>query len=253
RGPAPRMFDIALIPRESSLAHTEGALLELMGALDVEADALPDAIGRANALRRRLALLERTRAANGPLYERLGRAALWTDPCRWIDSLRLPDDLSDERAAATRLLLGGSMPPDERLHEAAEAAGASIVAEAHALALGRLGPELDDASLRASADGPEQTIRALATHLRATSLAPRAFLDRGAWIVERARAARAAGVVIWLTREDEALAWTAPAQRRALSAAGLPVLLLAARRWQADDDTSERMAAFIRRCASATA
>src|SRR5690606_35990857 len=42
RGPAPRMFDIALIPRESSLAHTEGALLELMGALDVEADALPD-------------------------------------------------------------------------------------------------------------------------------------------------------------------------------------------------------------------
>src|SRR5690606_2858192 len=155
--------------------------------------------------------------------------------------------------AAKRLLLAGSMPPDERLHEAAEAAGASIVAESHALALGRLGREIDEASLPASADARDEPVRALAKHLRATSLAPRAFLDRGALVAERARGARADGVVIWLTREDEALAWTAPAQRRALSAAGLPVLPLTARRWQADDDTSERMAEFIRRCASATA
>ena len=249
RGPAPRMFDIALIPREPSLAHTEAALLELMRALDVEADALPAAIERANLLRRRCALLERSRVGNGPLYERLGRTALWTDPCAWIDSLRLPDP----QPAAKRLLLAGSMPPDERLHEAAEAAGASIVAESHALALGRLGREIDEASLPASADARDEPVRALAKHLRATSLAPRAFLDRGALVAERARGARADGVVIWLTREDEALAWTAPAQRRALSAAGLPVLPLTARRWQADDDTSERMAEFIRRCASATA
>jgi len=245
RGPAPRIFDVALIPRESSLAHTEAALRELMRALGVDADALPAAIERANAIRRHIALLERSRAANGPLYERLGRAALWSDPCDWIDSLRLPD----APPATTRLLLAGSMPPDERVHDAAEAAGASVVAETHALALGRLGPELDAASA-----GPlDEPVRAVAKYLRAASVAPRAFLDRGAWIVERARAARVDGVVLWLTREDEALAWTAPVQRRALEAAGMPVLMLAARRWQADDDTPERMAEFIRRCRSETA
>ena len=249
RGPKPEIFDIALIPRESSLAHTESALRDMMRALDVDEAALPAAIERANALRRRIALLERSRGGNGPLYERLGRAALWTDPCEWIDSLRLPG----AEPAATRLLLAGSMPPDERLHDAAEAAGASIVGEAHPLALDRLGPELGAASTHGSTDPRDEPVRALAEHVRAASIAPRAFVDRGAWIVDRARAAGATGVVIWLTREDEALAWTAPVQRRALEAAGVPVLLLAARRWQADDDAAERIAEFIRRCESATA
>jgi hypothetical protein len=256
-GPVPRIFDIALIQRESSLAHTEAAILELMGALDVTVDRLREGVERANRLRRRFAEIERSRAADGPLHERLARAALWTDPCAWIDDFPMPMPMPMPMpnpmpmpvpmpsAAAVRLLLAGSMPPDERLHEAAEAAGASIVAEAHALALGRVGPEV-----RIEQDPPA---RALAKHLRSASIAPRAFFDRGAWIVERARAAQAAGVVIWLTREDEALAWTAPSQQRALAAAGLPVLLLAARRWQADDDTFERFAEFVGRCARASA
>ncbi len=245
RGPKPLIFDIALIPRESSLAHTETALIQLMRVLDVNVGMLPDAIERANALRRGFTRLERSRVANGPLYERLGRAALWSNPCGWIESLRLPES----PPSATRLLLAGTTPPDERLHEAAEASGASIVAEAHALALDRLGPELDGASV----DEREGPTRMLAKHLRAVSIAPRAFFDRGTWIVARARAARAAGVVVWLAREDEALAWTAPSFERALAAAGLPVLMLTARRWQADDDTPERIAEFIRRCSSATA
>lgn len=251
RGPAPRMFDVALIPRESSVAHTEAAVLELMRALEVGRDALSGAIERANGLRRRFAELERDRVANGPLYERLARAALWTDPCQWIDALRLPEPAP----AATRILLTGSMPPDERLHEAVERAGASVVAEAHALALGRLGPELGTAAAQthAPADEGEQPVRALARHVRATSIAPRAFFDRAEWVVERARAARATAVLIWLAREDEALAWGAPSQQRALTASGLPMLLLAARRWQADDDTSERIAEFVERCARASA
>ena len=286
RGPVPRMFDIALICRASSLAHTEAAVLELMRALDVTADALPNAMERANGLRRRFAELERDRVANGPAHERLGRAALWTNPCEWIDAMRLPEP----SRAATRILLAGSMPPDERLHEAVEAAGASVVAEAHPLALGRLGSAVplhpsghratppktfeqssaplepngdrgvplettgERAALRhAPADEYEPPARVLARHLRATSIAPRAFFDRAAWIGERARAARADAVVVWLTREDEALAWTAPLQQRALAAAGFPVMLLAARRWQADDDTSEQIATFIERCARASA
>src|SRR5690606_38130516 len=197
--------------------------------LGVSADALPNGIERANRLRRRFGALERARAANGPWYERLGRAALWTDPSEWIDRVSMPE----APAAGTRILLAGSMRLDGRLHEAAEAAGASVVAEAHLLARGRLGAEVD------TTDAPP--VRSLARHLRATSIAPRAFFDRAEWIVERAEATRATAVVMWLTREDEALAWTAPLQRRALAAAGLPVLLLAARRSQADDDSVEQV------------
>ncbi len=245
RGPAVRMFDIALIDRESSLAHTEAAVSALMNVLGVAADVLPKAIDRANGLRRRFAEIERDRVANGPLYERLARAALCTNPCEWVDGLTL----AQSAPAATRVLLAGSMPPDERLHEAVEAAGASVVAEAHALALDRLGA----ADAGACVETGEQPVRALARHLRASSVSPRAFFDRAAWIVRRAQAARADAVVIWLTREDEALAWTAPSQQRALVAAGLPVLLLAARRWQADDDACEQIAEFVARCARASA
>ncbi len=241
RGPVVRMFDIALIPRETSVAHTEAAVQALMAALDVTNDSLAAGIAGANALRRRFAELGGARAAEGPLYERLARAALWTNPCEWVERLQIPEVPS----LVTRILLAGSLPVDDRLHVAAEAAGASIVAEAQALGLDRLGPELP-----AEQEAPAQ---ALARHLRAASIAPRAFFDRAAWIVERARAARADGVVIWLTREDEALAWTAPAQQQALAAAGLPVLLLAARRWQVDDDTPQRIADFVERCARASA
>lgn len=240
-GPMPLMFDIALIPRESSLQHTETALLELMRALGVADAALPDAIERANGLRRRCGKLELERAADGPLYERLARAALWTDPCQWVEDLQLPV----AAPAAARVLLAGSLPPDERLHVAVEAAGASVVAEAHALAPARLGPELEI--------GQQRPTAALARQLRAGSVAPRAFFDRAAWVAARARAARATLAVIWLTREDEALAWVAPAIERALAAAGLPTLLLTARRWQADDETSDLIAEFTRRYARATA
>ncbi|MDX1563679.1 MAG: hypothetical protein R3305_12180, partial [Gammaproteobacteria bacterium] len=180
-------------------------------------------------------------AGDGPLYEHLGRAILWTDASDWIDGLTLPEP----EPGTARILLAGSLPPDDRLHRAAETAGGSIVAEALPLGSLRCGPELEL--------GTEPASTALAAHLRAASRAPRAFFDRPAWVVERARAARAAGVVVWLTREDEALAWSAPAIERALAAAGLPSLLLVARRWQADDDTAERVAAFVARCSNASA
>src|SRR5690606_4611018 len=166
-----------------------------------------------------------------------------------VDPLRLPEST----AAPPRVLRAGSTPPDERLHEAAEPARARIGSEAHALPRAGLGPAVDAAGARARHYERADHGRARARHLRAASIAPRAFFDRGAWIVGRARAARAAGVVVWLAREDEALAWTAPALERALAAAGVPVLMLTARRWQADDDTPVRIAEFVRRCSSATA
>jgi hypothetical protein len=240
-GPKPHVLDIALQRRESSIRHTANAILALGRALDVAPAALPAAIERANRLRGRLAELERGRASQGGFYERLARLALWTDPSRWLFDLAVPA----QPAGSARVLLAGSVPPDDRLHRAVEGAGASVIAEAHVHGLTRLGPELvPDA-------GPPE--RQIAVQLQRASIGPRATIDRARWLVERSAAARADAVIVWLTREDEALAWHVPAQRDALAAAGIALLMLPAARWQADDDTLERIAAFCTETLHATA
>lgn len=141
-------------------------------------------------------------------------------------------------AGGPRVLLAGSAPPDERLHSAIESAGASVIAEAHVHGLGRLGPQVSP--------GGEALERVLAQQLMQASIGPRAFIDRARWIVAQVAAAAADAVVLWLSREDEALAWHVPAQRRALAAAGIPALVLTAARWSADDGAPERIAEFCR-------
>jgi hypothetical protein len=232
-GPEPLMFDIAHVQRESSIEHTAAAISRLCSALAVEPGGLTAAITRANGLRETLARLEADRLSHGSLHERLARAALWSDPTQWIDEFVVPEP----DAFRQRVLLAGSVPPDDRIHHAVEAAGASVIAEAHVFGLGRLGPEVCVGAL-----SPEA---ALARQLRIASVSPRAVIDRAEWIVDRARAARAAAVIIWLTREDEALAWHVPAQRSALAAAGLATLVLPAAHWRADDRALDLVAEFV--------
>jgi hypothetical protein len=240
-GPRPHLFDIAHVHRDSSMHHTAAAIVELCRTLDVAPAMLPDAIESANRLRTELNALERARVKSGPRYERLGRLALWSDPTRWIHDVDKPA----EDAADLRVMLAGSVPPDQRLHQAVEGTGASVIAEAHVHGLARLG------SAVAIDTGPPET--ELALQLRRASVAPRAMFDRARWLVERATVARADAVVLWLTRADEALAWHVPAQRRALAAADLPALILPAARWQADDDTPARIAEFCTETLHATA
>ena len=231
-GPKATMLDIALIPKESSMRHTAAAILELAAWLGVSSAALREGVARAQRLQATMARLQSQRSADGPLHERLTRAVLWSDPTQWIDDIAVPDAAGGTR----RVLLAGSMPPDDRLHRAVESTGASVVAEAHAHGLGRLAVPMP-----AGSQPPE---RLLAEHLARVSVGPRAFLDRAQWIVQQTVAARAAAVILWLTREDEALAWHVPAQRRALAAARIPHLVLPAARWQCDDGALERVAEF---------
>jgi len=273
-GPGPHIFDIAHVQRESSVRHSAAAVLDLCSALDVTPAALSAAIERANRLRRALADLDDRRATNGPLYERLARLALFSDPTDWIGDVGDPEaeeqsaehtgnsqgaqeaepeqerkgaqaPLRSRQPSRLRVLLAGSVPPDDRLHQAVEATTASVIAEAHVHGLARLGPAVAPES-----DTPE---RHIAEQLRRASVGPRALIDRAGWLVERATAARADAVILWLTREDEALAWHVPAARRALAGTRLPTLILPAARWQADDDTSERIAAFCGEATHATA
>lgn len=233
RGPAPLIFDLALVPRETSLLHSARSVAELARRLDVADAALAGGIERANLLRAALLRLQQSRATQGPYHEWIGRAALWSDASRWIDAVAPP-----RGATAPRVLLAGSMPPDDRLHRAVEEGGGCVVAETHVHALGRLGSSL---TLQ-----DEIPARAIARHLIAQSTGPRAFLERGSWIVRQARESNCAAVILWLTREDEALAWQLPVQRRALVEADIPALVLPAARWHADDGAPDRIRDFCR-------
>jgi hypothetical protein len=233
QGPRPLILDLALVPRESSFEHTVASVAALARDLAIDEAALRAGVARADALRLKLNHLQQQRAADGVFFERLARAALWSDPTQWIDTVPVP-----AATDACRVLLAGSVPPDERLHQAVEGAGASVVAETHVHALGRLGRPL-----AATETSPA---RHVARQLLATATGPRAFLDRARWIVDQAREARAAAVILWLTREDEGLAWHVPAMRQALAAANLPALVLPAASWRADDGVPERIEAFCR-------
>jgi hypothetical protein len=233
RGPRALVSDLALVPRESSFEHSAAAVASLAVELGIDDAALRAGVVRADALRLKLRGLQQGRVADGVYFDRLARAALWSDATRWLDSVRVP---VPDAATARRILLAGSVPPDERLHRAVEGAGANVVAETHVHALVRLGLPLPGSESSAA--------RHVARQLIATAAGPRAFIDRAQWIVQQARDARAAAVVLWLTREDEGLAWHVPAMRRALAAAKLPTLVLPAAAWRADDGVLESIERF---------
>ena len=168
------------------------------------------------------------------------RTRLKTERPRLHKVILVNDDYTPREFVVTVLKAEFRMNQDQayRVMMTAHRRGACVVAEAHVHGLLRLGP-----AVSAHDAPPEQVI---ARALTAASTAPRAFLDRGAWIVEHARAARADAVILWLTREDEALAWQLPAMRRALQDAGILTLELAATQWLAPAAVLARITAFCR-------
>ncbi|MET0292203.1 MAG: 2-hydroxyacyl-CoA dehydratase family protein [Steroidobacteraceae bacterium] len=232
-GPEALVLDIALIPRASSLQHTVAALGDCAASLSIDRATIGTAIRRGNELRRTLVRIDAARVSNGPDYEQLARSALYSDASGWIDSVRVP-----QGPPRPRVLLVGSVPPDERLHVAAEEGGASIVAELHVSALTRSGDPLEFHV------GDE--LAALARHLVATSIGPRSFVDRTRLLQARVRSASVGGVILWQTREEEGLTWHVPSQRRALEAMGIPALVMAGRDWRAEDGARESITTFCK-------
>jgi len=238
-GPEALIFDMALVPRETSLAHAAAGVSKLCGQLGIESAALGEAIARTNRQRRQFDELQSTRG-EGVVHEKIARASLYADLAQVLEGQVLQQvstaATGPARTRRRRLVLAGSAPPDGRLHRAAASAGADFVAEAHVHGLTRLGLPVQE--------GTPDHARAIAQQLRSSSIGPRSFLDRATWLLDQARRAHADAVVLWLTREDEALGWHVPAQRKALEEAGLPVLLLTGRHWSVDDGAGETIAAF---------
>lgn len=240
-GPQPLVFDVARIPRESSRRYSADALRYLAGRLGIDAAALGQGIRQANAWRQCLADVRVRRRGPGSFYERLVRASLYTDPRELLRGWQ-PEPAESSRGT---VILGGSSPPDDRIHRLVEQAGWNVVEELYDRRLTRLGAEVDPTA----ADLP----RAIADRWLAQHFTARDFYDPTAELLESIERTQARAAILWCTREDDALAWRVAAQRQALAASGIAALVLVARAWTFDDGADQEIQSFLAGIPRATA
>lgn len=240
--PRPLLFDLAKIPRASSRAHSLAATAELARALGADRKRLPAAIAARNRLRTLLARLEGVRRGahppSGALAARVCRAIDRVPAEAYVEALEQWLLSPPQTLPGVRVLLAGSVPPDERLHEAVESAGGCVVAEHGEHAVTRLGAPIEPV------DGDDPLV-ALANHYHALELGARAFSNQYASVAQRLGEHGVDAGVVWLIEEDEAAVWDLPAQCRAFAHAGVPVLTLTRRTWNTDDGALDEIASFM--------
>lgn len=256
-GPRPLLYDVAKIPRQTSRRHTEDSTVRLANELGCDFSALPDAIEKRNRRRRLLEMLgllrESQAAPPGPEVERLSRAMDLAFSLEFDTAFEAWLERPRSVHTGTRLILAGSVPPDERLHSAVETAQGRIVDEVGDHALARFGAPIAGATANAAGRAGdatyrrETTIRSISDHYHALPCGSRGFEDRPDRLLERAVACRAHGVILWLIEEDEALVWDVPGMQQRLSGTGIPVLTLTRRRWDLGDDALELIGEFTAR------
>jgi benzoyl-CoA reductase/2-hydroxyglutaryl-CoA dehydratase subunit BcrC/BadD/HgdB len=237
-GPLPLIFDAALIPRDSSRRHTHRATARLADELAMDPSALTAAIERRNRRRELYAAaagLRLRRSLSGAALDRIFRAADLCDADSFDAAFGEWLEAAPPRAAGPRLLLSGSAPPDDRLHRAAESAGANIVAEWGAHGSCAVSAPLIDAA---------GSLPDVADHYQSLRFGLRAFDARAAATVRLAKEVEAVGVVIWLTEQEEALIWDLPSQVAALTAEGIAVLALARQLWNDEGTAADQIASF---------
>ncbi|WP_420138906.1 2-hydroxyacyl-CoA dehydratase [Sphingomonas sp.] len=235
-GPAPLIFDIARIRRDSSLAHSILATRKLAARLAVTEQDLAGGIAIANRRRSLFARLAQTRAGSGRRYERIARAALFAP----LEGASI-DVTEHQSGPRKRVLLAGTAPPDDRLHAAAEDAGWHVSGEAHERSLDRLGAPIADAS---------DPFDAVGRHARAARFNARSFDDPAAALLGAAHQARADAVILWLIEQEESMVWHIPSQVATMAEAGIPMLVLTRRRWDAQDGAAREIADWLARVAA---
>jgi benzoyl-CoA reductase/2-hydroxyglutaryl-CoA dehydratase subunit BcrC/BadD/HgdB len=241
-GPTPLLYDLATIARHTSTDHTLRSTQALATALGVVMTELAKACQRTTQRAALLSRLQSLRMAtptlSGSIAFSIARAAEfdWSHDFHkalsaWLDNASLTP-------SSARVLLAGSVPPDEQLHLAVEAAiataaSATIVAERIET---QYSPALNSGdAITALAQRHHESVSPAQCMLRSTH-----------WIAEQASSARAHGVIIWLIEEDEALPWELAGQIRALNEAKIPVLTLTRQRACADANTLNAISQFVR-------
>jgi len=235
KGPEPLILDIACIPRETSVRHNTRVLEKMLAMLNMGDADLEAGIAQANTCRRFYSDLLTSRQGRGTLYEHIARAELFTAVMPELASVRIP------ACTHPRVLLAGSVPPDDTLHTVVEAAGWNITGEAHQRSLLRYGPPLAPVG-----HGP---VEAVARHMNRYASGSRTFVSRCGILENALSLADADAVILWVTQDDESLAWDVARQRKTLETLGLPFLVLTHRRWNGQDDTAGQVTKFLREVA----
>jgi hypothetical protein len=235
-GPRPLLYDIAACTRESSLTHTITSTRQLANELGVSDDSLMRSVER---VRERNELLMATAdatirkpAARGSFTQQMLRDADRDWSADFDRTLRNSHDSAPPRADATALMLFGSTPADEQLHESAERAGANIIATLNPSAPYRI----DEPTMEG--DAFDQIARRCRAHPWRNMLqSPEVF-------VAKAVKSGVAGVILWVVAEDTGLAWVYPRVERALRERGIPVLPLTMQKWNVPRETLDAIASF---------
>lgn len=240
KGPTPLLFDLARIQRVTSVAHTIESTRVLAAAIGADESQLAATIERVAARERLLEQLATLRTADdvplGSVAYRIVRGARteWSDA--FDSSLR--DWLANQATVVPRrrVLLIGSVPADDHVHNAIEVDGVVVVGE------------INEASLvaRHSAAAGSSPIELIARRCYEQTNAANSLLQSPADIVSTARALRADGVIVWMVATDTGLAWQAPRIERALSEAGVTTLMLTSQPATLSADSLAQIARFRR-------
>ena len=221
-GPQPLLFDVASLPRDASFEHTLESVRLLASQLGAATEALPQAIERVGQREELLRSVQAQRQLPAPLAGSAAWAFEYAAACDWRPAFdEAARDWMDGAALLPmpkRILLTGDPPPDEQLHTAIEAAGASVVLE-----------------LTESMPGGERTRRdplaAIAEEYRRRESPAVSMRHNARWLADRALDLRADAVLVWLSEQNEALPWEIARQMRSLCSAGLPAMLLVRQPW----------------------
>ena len=135
-------------------------------------------------------------------------------------------------------LLGGTPPPDRRLHTMIESAGWA----AHGLTLA-------DLWAGRSAQTPENNagdaFTAIGRAVHAATSGPRSFADRQQALIARVESSKAERAILWFAEEDEAEIWNLPAQENLLAERGIPTLVITRASWRCNDGVADKINAFL--------
>jgi benzoyl-CoA reductase/2-hydroxyglutaryl-CoA dehydratase subunit BcrC/BadD/HgdB len=130
--------------------------------------------------------------------------------------------------SGVRLFVTGSAQDHSHFHELVESCGAVVVGEDHDWGNRHFAGEIDT-----TVDPTDAIVDRY--HLRQPSASRASVSARVMALVEQVRAADAQGVVSYILEKDDAPSWDFPEQRKALEAAGIPVLLLDRQPYQLAD------------------
>ena len=242
KGPQPLIYDVARIPRHTSRDHTIAATQSLASTLGVALDNLDAATQRVrqrSALARQLAGLRvgTPTLAGGDVLQAWRALQLdWTE--QFEHTVREWTLTVPRQTFTKRFIIAGSTPPDDRLHRAIELGQGTVVDEFFDGSIAQC--------LARWADS-HASVEAIADRYRNARATAASWLDSPDVLVDRARAAQAQGVVLWLIEEDEGIVWEVPRQTERLRAAGIDVLALTRQSWNADSSVLRRICEFAQR------